>query len=1016
MAARKFLLIVMMLFGVLSTQAQTRKLTGKVTGSDHSPLPGVTIQVIGSKIATVTSADGIFTLNIPTGTKPVLRVSYIGYEPLDYSPEGDNVTITLKEAVKSLSDVVVVGYGTTKRKDLTGSVSSIPIANTEKSPVFGTSQLLQGQVSGVQVTQTNAQPGSSFTVRIRGTNSITASSDPLYVIDGYAGADITTINPSDILSMDVLKDASATAIYGSRGANGVVIITTKQGSAGRNTVSVEAYHGWQQISRKLKMMDAKQFGQYLNTVLAYQGKPAAYTQQGIDTLGKGTDWQDEIFRVAPITNANVSFSGGNDGTKYFLGASYFDQDGIIINSGYKRGTVRFNLTRDISKKLRIGFNSSTSYTQQRLANVNTSGGAGGGTLLDALRISPIGPVKDANGNYTFIGANSEYLSQIGNPVAAAMLNTDKQRDLRVFANIYGEYEIVPGLKLRSSLGADYKDTREKIFRPTTTYLGSQTNGFASIEARSNYNWLTEHTLTYDKAINKNNAITAVGGYTYQTWLEDGSINTINNLTSNKYGTDNMNVGTPVPTQVLPVPRVMESFLARVNYRFMDKYLFTFSWRADGSSVFGPNKKWGYFPSGAFAWRVSDEKWMKNISQISDLKARLSYGAVGNQNIPPYLSLTQYTTNTYVLNGGRVVGVAANNIANADLGWETTKAFDFGIDLGLWKNRVSITADYYNKQTTDLLFGTTIPSTSGFTTVMANIGAVQNTGFEFAINTVNVQTAKVQWNTSFNISANRNKIKSLGSINYQPSGNVSSSVFPGGQNSGILKVGEPIGSFYGYQFGGIWQSVEQIKASGTKQNVKPGDPIYIDQNGDSALTADKDRVIIGHALPKFTYGFISNLSYGRWGLNVFLQGVQGQDILNVSKIEMENGAVFSNKFAYVATDSWHGAGTSNTLPAIGSGLRRASNITSDIVENGSFLRIKTVTLSYNLPLDKITRNVFKTANVYATVQNLYTFTHYSGYDPEVNTYSNSNGNYTSLNIDYNPYPNIRTYLVGVKFGF
>ncbi|SHK84097.1 TonB-linked outer membrane protein, SusC/RagA family [Chitinophaga jiangningensis] len=1016
MFSRKFLLIVMMLFGVLATSAQTKKLTGKVTGVDNSPLPGVTIQVAGTKVATVTSGEGTFTLNIPAGTKAVLQLSSIGYEPLQYTATADNVTIVLKEAVKSLSDVVVVGYGTAKRKDLTGSISSVPIANTEKSPVFGTSQLLQGQVSGVQVTQTNAQPGASFSVRVRGTNSITAGSDPLYVIDGYAGADITTINPSDIATMDVLKDVSATAIYGSRGANGVVIITTKQGSAGRNTVSVDFYRGMQEVSRMLKMMDATQFGNYLNTVQAYQGKAPVYTQAGLDTLGKGTNWLDEIIRTAPVTNANVSLSGGSEGTKYFLGASYFDQQGIIINSGYKRGTVRFNLTRDISKKVRLGINSSISYNTQGLAAINSNGGSTGGTLLDAMRISPVGPVYNPDGSYTFVGANADLLSQIGNPVANAMLNTDKQKEMRTFANMFGEWEIIKGLKLRSTLGGEYRTAREDIFHPTTTYWGAQDKGLASIESRVAYNYLTEHTLTYDKAINKNNAITALVGYTYQLWRTEGSTNTINNLTTNKYGTTNMSVGTAVPVRVQPTEYAIQSYLGRINYRLMDKYLFTVSMRADGTSKFGPNKKWGYYPSGAFAWRVSDEEFLKNVKQISDLKARISYGTVGNQSIDPYLSLQQYTTNSYILSQGRVVGTSPNNFPNPDLGWESTSSFDFGFDLGLWNNRLTVTADYYNKQTSDLLFSRTIPSTSGFTTVMANIGKVENVGYELGLSSVNVETGQWNWTTSFNIATNRNKIKSLGGQDNIPQGNVSSSVFPGGQNSGILKVGESIGSFYGYQFGGIWQSDDQIKASGTKQTVKPGDPIYVDQNGDGVLSADKDRVIIGHALPKFTYGFTSNLKYGPWALSIFLQGVQGQDILNVSRIEMENGAVYSNKFAYVATDSWHGEGTSNTLPAIGSGLRRASNVTSDIVEDGSFLRIKTVTLSYQLPLPKITKDVFKSALIYATVQNLYTFTNYSGFDPEVNTYANSFGNYTSLNIDYNPYPNIRTYTVGVKFGF
>jgi TonB-linked SusC/RagA family outer membrane protein len=1023
MSMRNWLLAVLLLLvAATHVSAQTRKLSGKIV-AENNAVGGATIHIKGSSAHTVAGDDGSFSINVPDGNC-TLVVSAVGYETRETEITPSTpvpVTISLKETVKGLNEVVVVGYGTSKKKDLTGSVSTISMTNTDRTPVVGTSQLLQGQASGVQVTQTNSQPGSSFTVRIRGTNSITTSSDPLYVIDGYAGGDISTINPSDIASIDVLKDASATAIYGSRGANGVVMITTKRGMAGRNAISFDMYTGFQHIGKKLDMMNAKQFATYLNNVTTLNNQnngtstALPYTQAQIDSMGTGTDWQDEIFRRAPISNYTLGFSGGNTDTRYFLSMNFFNQKGIIIGSDYKRGTLRFNIDRKISDKLRMGVNSQVSYDFQNQANVNTNGGSAGGTLLDALRMSPIVPVYDKTGAFTFQNFPQPYVNILGNPVAAAMLNSDKVRNIRLLVNGFVEYEMLKGLKLRSSLGVDYRNGRENTFRPSTTYLGLQSNGYAQIFNQENYNWLNENTISYDKQINRIHAINAVAGFTVQQWQNNSSTVTGTNLSSNNFSTDNTSVAGNLTSSSNTNSNALVSFLGRVNYRLMDKYLFTFSMRADGSSRFGTDRKWGYFPSGAFAWRVSDEDFIKNIKAISDLKFRASYGVTGNQEIPSYLSLKQYGTNTYFLNGGRVTGISPNNVPNSDLHWEPTSAFDIGFDLGLLNNRLSISADYYHKTTSDLLYNMPIPSTSGFTSMIQNIARMQNKGFEFSISTTNIDRKKIKWVTSANFSTNANKILDLGGVNSQLTGNVSSSLFPsGGQYSSILQVGKPIGSFYGYKFGGIWQTQDEISKSGTKQNVRPGDPIYLDLNGDSALTA-ADRTIIGRALPKFTYGFTSNLTVGRFNLFVLVQGVYGSNILNENRIEMENGTIVDNKFAYVGNESWTGPGTSNTLPSVVSTLRRTVGVTSDIIESGSYLRFKTITLSYDLPLPKLT-SVFKSASVYVTGQNLITITKYSGYDPEVNSYPNSSGNYTSLNTDYNPYPNVRTYLVGVKFGF
>ena len=995
------------------------KITGVVTDDKNLPIPTVNVKIKGTTIGTVTDNDGKYT--ITADAHAVLVFSSVGYDSKEVDVDKrSKINVQLTTSSKSLNEIVVVGYGTQKKRDVTGAIGSVSLTAVSKTPVYGTAQLLEGQVAGVQVTQTNSQPGAAFTVRIRGTNSINYSSDPLYVVDGFAGADITALNPNDIASMDVLKDASSTAIYGNRGANGVVIITTKSGSAGKNIVTADVYNGVQNVGRELPMMNAPQFATYLDRVTTYTNQynttqtALPYTPAQIAAMGPGTNWQNELFRAAPIVNANVGLSGGSADTKYFLSIGYFGQDGIILNSGYKRGTLRYNFSHNISSKLTFGLNSQLSYDQQNIANVNTNGGSTGGTLLDALRISPIVPVRDNTGNYTFENGPSGYVDLVGNPIAAAELNTDISKNFRVFVNSFLNYEIIKDLKLKVSVGTDDRFNREDQFRPNTTYLGLTTNGFAQISNPINFNWLNENTLTYTKQINKNQSITALAGYTFQQFKYTTSTATAQSLTTNNLGTDNLGVGGNLSSSSSTNAHTLESFLGRVNYSFMDKYLLTLSIRRDGASVLGSAHNFGTFPSGSVAWRVSNEDFMKSITAISDLKLRVGYGVTGNSNIDPYSSLSQYGFNNYVLNGTRVVGTSPNNIGNDNLQWESTASTDIGLDLGLLHNRITFNADVYDKKTSKLLFNESVPASSGFTTVLNNVGAVSNKGIELTLNTINIEQQNLRWTTSFNFSRNINKILSLGGVPYQITGNVSSSLYPGGQNSSILEVGQPIGAFYGYKFEGIWQSQAQITASGTKEAVKPGDPRYEDLNGDNNITA-ADRTIIGYAVPKFDYGFSSNLTVQRFNLYVLLQGVYGNSILNENLIETENGTTNDNKQNYVLADSWNGPGTSNTLPSVGSTLRRSLGPTSDVLEPGSYLRFKTITLSYDLPLPKLT-NVFKSASIFITGQNLITITKYKGYDPEVDSYSDSSGNYTSLGTDYNPYPNVRTYLLGVRFGF
>ncbi|WP_461064167.1 SusC/RagA family TonB-linked outer membrane protein [Spirosoma horti] len=1006
----------------LMAEAQIRKLSGKVLDSQNTGLPGASVLVKGSAVGTATDANGDFSISVPANA--VLVVSYTGYLAKEVTVgQSSTLTISLDESPQMLSDVVVVGYGTQRKRDLTGAIASISQAEVKNLPIARADQILQGRISGVQVTQTNAEPGGNISIRIRGTNSINSGNEPLFVIDGFPGAgDLNSINPSDIESMEVLKDASATAIYGSRGANGVVIVTTKKGSTKQSSVNFEAYHGVQTVSKMYEMMNAKEFATYLNDVqtLTNQETPASakalpYTQDQLSALGEGTNWQKQVLRSAPISNYQLNFLGGNADTRYNLSMNYFNQQGIVINSGFQRGSIRLNLDKKISNKINIGFTSQLTRSVENRALVNTAGSTeAGGVILDAMRFNPALPVYDQTGAYTYLNGPSGYVELVGNPVAYANKVKNQYSNLRGLLNFFGEYEIVKGLKLRSTAGTDFNYSSLDYYLPSDIYGGSNSKGTATRTSGSRYSWVNENTLTYDREFNKSHALTLLGGLTFQEFNFTDFATSNSNFFTNLLESDNIGIGANVlPPSSSRSKNNLMSYFGRANYRFMDKYLFTFTMRADGSSRFGPNNKWGYFPSGAFAWRVIDESFMKSVPVISDLKLRASYGVTGNQEIASYSSFARYTSNAYTLGGStRVIGLSPNNIPNPDISWESTSSLDFGIDLSVLSNRITLTADYYYKRTKDLLLNVSVPVSSGYSTVLLNAGGVQNKGFELGINSVNINSGRFKWTTAANISANRNKVLDLNGEYERFVGTSSSSIFPSASNgaTSLLRIGEPIGAFYGYVFQGIWQTQDEISAS-KRTGVRPGDPRYADLNGDGLIDA-KDRTIIGQAQPKFIYGLTNNFTLGNFNLNVFLQGVQGDNVLNMNRYYLETGGYINGNKLQSQTQRWTGPGTSNTIAKANSTLRRGTGITSDIVEDGSFLRVKTVSLSYTIPKITAISSVVKTANIYVTAQNLLTFTNYSGYDPEVNSFGASN---LSLNTDLNAYPNVRTFTAGIRLG-
>jgi len=1006
----------------LAAEAQTRRLSGRVLDAQNAPLPGASVLVKESTVGTATDGDGNFTINAPANA--VLVVSYTGYLAKEVKVgQATTLNITLEESPQMLNDVVVVGYGTQRKRDLTGAIASISQTEVRNLPIARADQILQGRISGVQVTQTNAEPGGNISIRIRGTNSINSGNEPLFVIDGFPGAgDLNSINPSDIESIEVLKDASATAIYGSRGANGVVIVTTKKGSSKQSSINFEAYHGVQNVSKRYDMMNANEFATYLNDVQSLINKetPASakalpYTPDQIAALGEGTNWQKEVLRSAPISNYQLNFLGGNSDTRYNLSFNYFNQQGIVINSGFQRGSVRFNLDKKVSDKINVGFTAQLTRSGENRALVNTAGSTEmGGVILDAMRFNPALPVRDQAGAYTYLNGPAGYLELVGNPVAYANKVKNQYNNLRGLFNFFADYEIVKGLKLRTTAGTDFNYATLEYYVPSDIYAGSNSKGTATRTFGNRYSWVNENTLTYDREFNKSHALTLLGGLTFQEFYNTDFAASNSNFFTNLLESDNIGIGANVlpPTSSRSKNSLM-SYFGRANYRFRDKYLFTFTMRADGSSRFGPNNKWGYFPSGAFAWRVIDEPFMKSVPAVSDLKLRTSYGITGNQEIASYSSFARYTNNAYTLGGGtRVIGLSPNNIPNPGISWESTSSLDFGLDLGVLSNRITFTADYYYKRTRDLLLNVSIPVSTGYSTVLLNAGGVQNKGIELSVNSININSGRFKWTTAANFSANRNKVLDLNGEYERFVGTSSGSLFPSASNgaTSVLRVGEPIGSFYGYVFQGIWQTQDEISASG-RTGVRPGDPRYADLNGDGVLDA-KDRTIIGRAQPMFIYGLTNNLSLGGFNLNIFLQGVQGDNILNLNRYFLETGGYINGNKLQSQTQRWTGPGTSNTIAKANSTLRRGTGVTSDVVEDGSFLRVKTVSLSYNLPKLGAISTVLKSANVYVTAQNLFTFTRYSGYDPEVNSFGSSN---LSQNTDFNAYPNVRTFTAGIRLG-
>lgn len=1010
------------------SQSADRPVTGRVTNELDEGLPGVSVVIkdtgpMGRQRGTSTDSEGRYRLSIPDGTSSTLVFSFVGYTTQEVAVGNRSVVDSkLTPDDKSLNEVVVVGYGTVKKSDLTGSVAKVSEADIKATPIVALDRAMQGRAPGVLVTQNSARPGGEATIRIRGTGSINAGNEPLYVIDGFPTGSLNSINPTDIESIEILKDASATAIYGSRGSNGVVIVTTKRGKAGQSVVAYEGYYGVQSVRRKIPLLNARQYAEFINEARINGGGRAYFdgssaSQPLPSALGEGTDWQGQVFREAPIQNHQLTLSGGETKTRYAITGSYYDQQGIIRNSYFKRYTLRANLDREVSSRVKVGLSMQGAFTQSNSSRTETDGGGSSGVTNAALNFAPTFPVFNPNGTY-YRDLSTLNGNLVDNPLGLANEITDQFYTTRLLSNAFADIRIVDGLTFRTSLGADLINTKSNFYVTRQIGLGAGTNGSASVATSQNLSWLNENILTYTRTLAGKHNLTALLGYTAQSYhIENVRANAIN-FNDDFAQFNNLGAGATLQTPSSGAADwALISYLARVNYGYADRYLLTLTARRDGSSRFGPTNKYGFFPSGAFAWRIVNEPFMKGQRLFSDLKFRVSYGLSGNQEIGDYRYLSTIVVSSYPFGGANATlrtGGVPNGIANAGLRWEKNAQFDVGIDAGFLNNRIQLTADYYVKTTSDLLFSVNVPQTTGYSSALQNIGRVENRGLELGINTINLDKGGrgFGWTTEFNIAFNQNKILTLDGRPEFTTGDGSGHLQV--SNTVLLKVGQPLGNFYGRVVEGIFQNQAEIDASAQK-TARPGDFRFADLNSDGAIN-DLDRTVIGNGIPKFFGGLNNTFTYRGFDLNIFLQGSYGNSILNFGRFDLYNLNGNNNQSADVL-NRWTPANPGNEIPrATSTGGQRI--LSTFHIEDGSYLRAKNISLGYTLPsvgsvANGLKRLSVRSLRIYASAQNYLTVTRYSGYDPEVSRFGTSA---ISQGMDYGGYPAAKTLLLGLNLTF
>ena len=1025
-----------------------KTVTGNVKDASGEPMIGITVSLDGKPVA-VTDLDGNFTVQNAKSSS-VIKLSYVGYLDQQFTVGNKNqFNLTMKEDPKALEEVVVVGYGTMKRSDLTGAVTSVGDEAISKSVSTSIDQVLQGRAAGVQVQANTGTPGGSSTIRIRGTNSLNATSQPIFVIDGViidsSSSDngdsnpLSEINPSDIVSMDILKDASATAIYGSRASNGVIMITTKRGKAGDATVTYDGYVGWQTMPKSLDVLNLKQYAQHYNDIADAQIKSATNSFVRPELLGEGTDWQDELFRHALMTSHNLSVTGGSEKITYALSAGYLDQDGIVIGSSFRRQTLRGNTDAQIKKWLKGGFSFSLADSkQQTLANSYS-------IILTALRSQPSVAVRSADGS--FDGPDDQWMPD--NPVALAQITRNYNKKFNFRVNTYLEATIFKGLTYRTELSADYNNNKYYYYMPDYKFgvktSDSRTSQWTSTNSKY---WSWRNILTYANTFGKHSINAMLGQEMshnhYETQVTSANGFPSNSATDPSAGSNDSS--SPVGYQD---NSSIFSYFGRAFYSYDDRYMATFTLRRDGSSMFADGHRWGWFPSAALAWRVSGEKFMQNVKWINNLKLRAGWGETGNQNVRQWAYMALLTT----YNTPWGVGVLNGNNANPDLKWETTKSWNLGFDLSVLNNRIDIVFDWYYKKTNDLLMELDLPAFLGSgggsnygtaANPWGNVGSLRNTGIEFTINSININKKNFQWSSNFVFSLNRNKVLSLDT----ETGTLPQTFQVGSETATVTNtvVGQPMAQFWGYKVIGRFDKPEDFYYKDAQGNVKQvalptgcsigksgswlGDYRFADLNGDGVID-NNDQTFIGNPEPKFTFGFGNTLSWKGWDFSFQFTGSYGNKVLNYNRRQLEITGSTSNLLTSVLNyarvekidpngpddyrNYWVTNASSTTMPRLYTeSYSNGNNRVSDaFVEDGSYIRLQNVSLSYTFPKKWIEHLYLSNVKLYMNIQNLFTITKYDGYDPEVGSLY---GDALKNGIDYNRYPSPRIYTFGINVSF
>ena len=1001
--------------------------SGRVTSeADGSGLPGVTVLVKGTTNGVTTNADGTYLLQAPEGA--TLRFSSVGYVSQEVVVTGTAVNIVLAEDLQKLSEVVVVGYGTQSRQNLTTAVSSVSAQTLERQPVAGFDQALQGQAAGVQVTTPSGAPGGGINVRIRGASTVSLNASPLYVIDGVPVLPsyeqeiavgnqrpnpLNALNPNDIESIDILKDGAASAIYGVRAANGVVVITTKRGKVGKAQVGFNMYFGRQTLRRKLGVLSGRQFATLYNELNVNGGLAPRYDP---DTVRDLTNWQDEIYRPAYMQNYQLNVSGGSDKTRYYLAGGYFKQNGTSLNSGFDRYTFKLNLDQQVNARFRAGTSLNLSRTLNNNSTRSEKGVGNSGTVLSALAQIPTIPVRNPDGTY---GTNT-FDRTFNNPVGNLLESSNKAVIYQAIGNVYAELDLFKTLTLRSSAGLDFRSQIENEFL-TRDYPGGfnappETRGAGRTSTNQQVIWLQENTLTFNPNLGEKHSLTLLAGESMQE---------SDRFTSGAGGTGYATNAVPYLSgvSVFTKPSSYEdqwgllSVFGRAIYNYDQRYLAMVSMRADGSSRFRDGRKFGYFPAVSLGWRVAKEAFFPQNKIVSDLKLRASFGANGNQEFYPYARFQRYSANISYPGTGTTVlpGIAQREIGNPDVKWETTYQYNGGLDLGMFDNRLTLTLDVYRKRTIDLLTQVQIPLSSGSDAleIIQNVGSIQNQGVELGLNTTNVQAVGggFGWTTNLNLTMNRNKVLDLGQA-ADAEGKLTDRRLPSG--NGFTLVGQPLGVFYAYQVQGIFQNQAEVDTAPVQNPGKtaPGDVRFRDLNNDGIIN-EKDRAVIGNPNPKAIAGITNTFTFKGLELSVFFQGSFGNDIYNQNREILEGMSLPLNQSTRVL-DRWTATNPSTSVPrAVFKDPNDNARYSDRFLEDGSYMRLKNLTLAYNVPGSLSQRAAIGSLRVYATAQNLATWTNYSGYDPEVSSDPFST---TGLGRDFGVYPQSRTYTVGLNATF